>query len=188
MVRCKSWTLLFSCWVVSNSFVTLWTVAHQAHLSMRLPRQEYWSGLPCPPPGDLPNPGISRQILYHSVIWEAQAGQKENFICNLTYNYNCLKTSHRFVLISFSHIHLGPMAQRVKNPLAVQELQETRVWSLGQEDPLEEKMATHSSILSWRIPWTEKPGGLQSMGSQRVDTTEQPSIDMLLPQLLSPSH
>ena len=45
---------------------------------------------------------------------------------------------------------------------------ETWVWSLGWEDPLEEGMATHSSILAWRIPWTEEPGGLQSMGSQRV--------------------
>ena len=42
------------------------------------------------------------------------------------------------------------------------------IQSLGQEDPLEEGMATHSSILAWRIPWTEEPGGLQSMGSQRV--------------------
>ena len=54
------------------------------------------------------------------------------------------------------------MAQMVKN------LQETQVLSLGQEDPLEEEMATHSSILVWRIPWTEESGGLQSMGSQRV--------------------
>ena len=45
---------------------------------------------------------------------------------------------------------------------------ETRVQSLGLEDPLEREMATHSSILAWKIPWTEKPGGLQSMGSQRV--------------------
>ena len=45
---------------------------------------------------------------------------------------------------------------------------ETRVRSLGQEDPLEKGMATHSSILAWRIPWTEEPGGLQSIGSQRV--------------------
>ena len=50
---------------------------------------------------------------------------------------------------------------------------ETRVPFHGQEDPLEEEMATHSSILAWRIPWMEKPGELQSMGSQRVDTTEQ---------------
>ena len=45
---------------------------------------------------------------------------------------------------------------------------ETQVQSLGWKDPLEEEMATHSSILAWRIPWTEEPGGLQSMGSQRV--------------------
>ena len=53
----------------------------------------------------------------------------------------------------------------VKNLPAVQE---TWVQSLGWEDPLEEEMATHSSNLAWRIPWTEKPGGLQSIGSQRV--------------------
>ena len=42
----------------------------------------------------------------------------------------------------------------------MQEMQEIRIWSLGQEDPLEDKMATHSSILAWEIPWTEEPGGL----------------------------
>ena len=47
-------------------------------------------------------------------------------------------------------------------------MQETGIRSLGQEDPLEEGMATHSSILAWRIPWTEELGGLQSMGSQKV--------------------
>ena len=57
------------------------------------------------------------------------------------------------------------VAQMVKNLPAVQG---TWVQSLGQEDPLEKGMATHSSILSWKIPWTEVPGGLQSMGSQRV--------------------
>ena len=49
----------------------------------------------------------------------------------------------------------------------MQETQETRVQSLGQEDPLQEGKATHSSILAWRIPWMEEPGGLQSLGSQR---------------------
>ena len=49
----------------------------------------------------------------------------------------------------------------------MQETQETRVQSLGEEDPLEEGVATHSSILAWRILWTEEPGGLQSMGLQR---------------------
>ena len=56
----------------------------------------------------------------------------------------------------------------IKNPPAVQEPQETQVQSLDWEDPLEEEMATHSSILAWRIPWTEEPGELQSVGSQRV--------------------
>ena len=53
----------------------------------------------------------------------------------------------------------------VKNPPA---MQESWVPSLGQEDPLEEEMATHPGILAWEIPWTEEPGRLQSMGSQRV--------------------
>ena len=56
----------------------------------------------------------------------------------------------------------------VKIPPAVQESEEMRVSSLGREEPLEEGMAAHSSFLAWRIPWTEEPGGLQSMGSQRV--------------------
>ena len=55
-----------------------------------------------------------------------------------------------------------------KESRSVQETQETQVQSLGWEDPLEEKMATHSSILAWEMPWTEKPGGLQSTGPQRV--------------------
>ena len=55
-----------------------------------------------------------------------------------------------------------------KNCLPMQETQEMWVRSQGWDDPLEKGMATHSSILAWRIPWTEEPGGLQSMGSQRV--------------------
>ena len=56
----------------------------------------------------------------------------------------------------------------VKNPPAVCEPQETWVQSLGQEDPLQEEMTTHSSTAAWEIPWTEEPGGMQNMGSQRV--------------------
>ena len=57
------------------------------------------------------------------------------------------------------------MAQIVKNLRAMQE-----AWSLGQEDPLEKGVAAHPSILTWEIPWTEQPGGLQSMGSQKSRT------------------
>ena len=62
------------------------------------------------------------------------------------------------------------MALLVKNPPA---MQETQVPSLGGEDPMEKGMATHSSIIAWKIPWTEEPGGLQSIELQSVDMTEQ---------------
>ena len=55
-----------------------------------------------------------------------------------------------------------------KTHMPVQETQKMQVSSLGWEDPLEQEMATHPSFIAWRIPWTEKPGGLQSMGLQRV--------------------
>ena len=62
------------------------------------------------------------------------------------------------------------VAQMVKNLPA---MQETQIRSLGWEDPLEKEMATHSSILAWRIPWTEEPGRLQSVGCKESDMTEQ---------------
>ena len=65
----------------------------------------------------------------------------------------------------YHYIWASLVAQTVKRLPAVQE---TWVRSLGWEDPLEKEMATHSSVLAWKIPWTEKPGRLQSMGSQRV--------------------
>ena len=60
----------------------------------------------------------------------------------------------------------------------MQEAQEMQVWSLGQEDPLEEEVAAHSSVLAWEIPWKEEPGGLQSTGLQKVehDWATQPMI------------
>ena len=65
----------------------------------------------------------------------------------------------------FIYILGFPGSTVVKNPM--QEMQETQFLSLGQEDPMEQKMATHSSILPWKIPWTVEPGGLQFMGFQR---------------------
>ena len=62
----------------------------------------------------------------------------------------------------------SPGSAVVKNLLPMQEAQETQVQSLGQEDPLEEEMATCLIMLAWEIPWTEEPGGLQSTGLQRV--------------------
>ena len=75
------------------------------------------------------------------------------------------------ILLAFGVAGSGPVvgcpgSSAVENLPAMQEMQETGVRSLGWEDPLEESTATHSSVLAWRIPWMEKPGGLQSMGSQ----------------------
>ena len=69
---------------------------------------------------------------------------------------------------SFQSSRAPLVAQLVKNLPIVQEAQ---VRSLGQEDPLEKEITTHSSIFAWRIPWTEEPGGLQSMGLQESDMT-----------------
>ena len=64
------------------------------------------------------------------------------------------------------YVYLAPHGSVVKNCLPVQETQEMWVGSLGREDPLKKEMATHSSILAWKIPWTEEPCGLQSLGLQ----------------------
>ena len=61
-------------------------------------------------------------------------------------------------------VHTSPLVQTATKQPAMEEMQETRVPSLGGEDPLEEEMAPHSSHLVWEIPWTVEPGGLQSMG------------------------
>ena len=79
--------------------------------------------------------------------------------------FNLRKEGNPVICNNFSLV-----AQLVKKLPAVQE---TFVWSLGWEDPLEKGMATHSSILAWKILWTEEPEGLQSMGSQELDMTEQ---------------
>ena len=95
------------------------------------------------------------------------------------------------IVLSYCHLsctYLYPLwpdwaslvAQSVKNLPA---MQETRVLSLGREDPLEKEMAAHSSILVWKISWTEEPGGLQSMGSQRVGhnlVTKPPFLKLII--------
>ena len=118
-------------------FVTLWTVARQATLSMGVSRQEYWSGLPCLPPGDLPiqrwnmsltSPALTGKFFITRATWEAH-----------------------FIFIFVFIFRASLVTQMVK---ILPTMQETWAWSLAWEDPLEKEKATHSSILSWRIPWT----------------------------------
>ena len=84
-------------------------------------------------------------------------------ISTLRYGRRHSLFSHEIWWISLFKVSL--VAQRLKH---LPPMRETRVWSLSREDPLEKEMAIHSSILAWRIPWTEKPSRLQSTGSQRV--------------------
>ena len=69
--------------------------------------------------------------------------------------------------VNMQEVGDSQVGQWVKNLPAMQETEEMGVRSLGQEDPLEESLATHSNILAWRIPWTKKPGSVQSMGSRK---------------------
>ena len=122
-----------SCSVMSDS-ATPWIVTCQAPLSMEFSRQEYWSGLPFPSPGDLPDPGVNPGLphcMYIAGFWSEPPGKPS-----------------------------------VAKNLPV--MQETRVWSLGQEDPLEKRKAIHPNIFAWETLWTEEPGGGQSLGLPRV--------------------
>ena len=97
--------------------------------------------------------------------------------CNLK---NDRMISFRFQGKPFSITVIQVYGQRVKR---LPTMRETQVWSLGQEDPLKKEMATHSTTLAWKIPWTEKPGRLQSMGSQRVGHDWATSLNThLMPQ------
>ena len=130
---------------MSESLWFPWTVAHQTSLSVEFPRQEYWSGLPFPSPGDLPDPGIQPGPL--ALQADSLPSEPPG------------KPIYLLYLLIFSYLSY----QTVKR---LPTMQETWVRSLGREDPLEKEMATHSSILAWRISWMEEPGGLQSTGSQ----------------------
>ena len=89
-----------------------------------------------------------------------------SFTLNYNYLITCMSFPGRWLIHRCLLYFWGPrMAQRLKR---LPGMWETRVQSLGREDPLENEMATHSSTLAWIIPWTEEPGRLQSMGSQRV--------------------
>ena len=86
--------------------------------------------------------------------------------------------------IYFTHGSVASLVAQRSKRLPV--MQETWVWSLGQEDPLEKEMATHSSFLAWRIPWREEPGRLQSTGLKRVGHNWATSLSVYMSVLISP--
>ena len=138
---------------------------------MEFLRQEYWSELPFPFPGDIFDPGIKpvSPALAGGFFTIQPPGKPHS-------------TWHIWGLLTISWG--SPVAQTVKSLPAVQE---TWVRSLGEEYPLEKEMATHSNILAWKIPWTEEPSRLQSMGSQRVGHDWATSLS-LFSQYLSSSY
>ena len=121
-------------------FTTPWTIAHQAPLSMGFSRQEHWSGLLCPPPGDLPDPGSNSPLL-HLLHWQAGSLPLVQWCLNfLLFGDNTLGLYRNFLLNnsglggqSWGRTLASLVAQIVKR------LPTTQVWSLGQEDPMEKK-------------------------------------------------
>ena len=147
-------------------------VARQAPLSMGFPRQEYWRGLPFPSPGDLPNPGIEPK----SPVSHALAGKF--FLCCLNF-WKFEIRSHQ--LVTGGEGNGTPLQYScLENPMdggawkaALHGVTEGRKWLSNfpftfHFHALEKEMATHYSVLAWRIPGMGEPGGLPSMGSHRV--------------------
>ena len=91
------------------------------------------------------------------------------------------KQVNNLFYVSYINMRASLVAQRLK---CLPAMRETWVRSLGREDPLKKEMATHSSILAWRIPWTEEPGGLQSTGSQRINMNPSRNLVSFLFRIL----
>ena len=169
---------------------------------MGFSRQEYWTGFLFPTPGDLPNPriepaGLELPVLAGRYFTTASSGKpyyiEEDIIngkrCWINKEGRVQKRVMTFgnakdnwdVGFRFSHTFIEFMASLVAQRLKhLPEMWESWVRSLGQEDPLEKEMATHFSILAWRIPWGEEPGRLQSTGSQRVGQDWMTSLSLSL--------
>ena len=158
--------MIWTTYYAKLMYVTSWTIAHQAPLSMKFSSQEYWNGLPFPSPGDIPNKGIKPTSLMSpalsgvfftsSTTWKAplciffflSISISKIFVFNLfIVSILCGEGNNN----SLQYSRASLVAQLVKNPPA---MRETWVWSLGWKDPLEKGKATYSSILAWRIPWT----------------------------------
>ena len=144
---------------------TPWTAAHQVPPSMGFSRQEHWSGLPFPSPMH----ESEKWKWSHSVMSDSLCPhglQPTRLLCPWDFPGKSTGVGCHCFLRDKSRTNTKtkgfPDVSVVKNLLAKQEM---RIRSLGWEDPLEKEMATHSSILAWRIPWTEESGGLQFTGS-----------------------
>jgi len=155
--------------------VTPWTVARHAPLSIGFFRQEYQSGLPCPPPGELPNPGIKARSPTlqadslpseppgkpaSGVVWQ-ESKEKQKRKKKKKKNKKDIQELFKLIC-TFMGFPGGSMIQSL--PASTRD----RAQSLGREDPLEMEMATHSSIPAWEIPWMRSLMGCSPWGRKRV--------------------
>ena len=130
-------------------FVTLWTVARPPPLSL----------------GSLvKNPGVGCRALFQAIFPTQGSNPRISCLPGLAGRFFTSRATWESLPVSGA----SPGAQLVTNLPAVQEIEETQLQSLGREAPLQKEMATHPCILALRIPWTEEPRWLQSMGSQTV--------------------
>ena len=194
---------LLSCFSPTWLFVTPWTLAHQAPLCMGFSRPQYWSGLPCPPSGDLPDPGIKAKSLMSAALaggffttsttWEAHVYIHIKvyiyiyilfqilFHCSLFQDaeYSPLSILYIVVCIWRRQWHPTPVLLPGKSHgrrawwAVIHGVAKSQTWLSDftftfHFHALEKEMATHSSVLVWRIPGTGEPRGLPSMGSHRV--------------------
>ena len=147
-------------------FVIPRTVANQLPPSMGFSSQEYWSELPFPSSGDLPNPGVEPEspTQQADALLSDPSGKRRPLVKEKRVK------EKRVIYDLTENIKQGRQGQGASLVVhiikSLSAMWETR--SLGQEEPLKKEMATHSSTLSWKIPWAEEPGRLQSMASQRV--------------------
>ena len=148
-------------------FATPWTVPCQAPASIGFSRQEHWSGLPFSSPGDLPFPGMepSSCALQETLPSEPPGNMEHIYITDSLSQTWPSKMALRFIMLSERS-----QAQTVTYWMIpfMGNIQNRQI----HRNRMEQEMATHSSVLAWRIPWTEEPGGVQSMGSQKLDMTE----------------
>ena len=157
----KKYVLISKCCIclVESNSAALRTIAHQAPLSMGFSSKEYWSGLPFPVLRELSDPRAGLA----SPLSSALVGRF--FTSSTTWKAPIISTDEDKAFDKIQHLFGLPWWLSGKEFTC--SAWDT-VQSLSQEDALEEGMATHSSILAWRIPWSKGPGGLQSIGSQGV--------------------
>ena len=148
-------------------FATPWTVAHQALLSLGFSRQEHWSGLPCPPPGDLPNPGIEAASLMSPALAGGFFTTSATWEVLMVYKYPSI------VRCSIINIHTTNRATSVAQTVkSLPAMWETRVRSLDWEGPLEKKMATPIFLPRKSNGWRSMAGYIVH-GVAELDMTEQ---------------